>query len=42
VGRAEVEAADGREMSLGYVEGASTTEIVDRILKVRSGHREGI
>ena len=31
VGRDEVEAAGGRVLSLPYVEGSSTTEIIDRI-----------
>jgi len=33
VGREEVEAAGGRVISLPYVEGASTSEIIERILK---------
>ena len=32
VGRAEVEAAGGKVLSLAYLEGASTTDIIDRIL----------
>jgi len=35
-GREEVEAAGGRVVSLPFVEGASTTEIIDRIKAVRS------
>ncbi|HMG32517.1 MAG TPA: D-glycero-beta-D-manno-heptose 1-phosphate adenylyltransferase [Blastocatellia bacterium] len=31
IGRAEVEAAGGKVMSLGYVEGSSTSEILNRI-----------
>jgi D-beta-D-heptose 7-phosphate kinase/D-beta-D-heptose 1-phosphate adenosyltransferase len=33
VGREEVEAAGGRVISLPYVEGASTSEIIERILR---------
>lgn len=33
VGRDEVEAAGGTVVSLGYLEGASTTDIIDRIRK---------
>lgn len=33
VGREEVEAAGGRVLSLPYLEGSSTTDIVERILK---------
>jgi rfaE bifunctional protein nucleotidyltransferase chain/domain len=33
VGREEVEAAGGKVLSLPYVEGSSTTDIVERILK---------
>jgi D-beta-D-heptose 7-phosphate kinase/D-beta-D-heptose 1-phosphate adenosyltransferase len=32
IGREEVEAAGGRVLSLPFVEGCSTSEIVDRIL----------
>ena len=35
-GREEVEAAGGRVVSLPFVEGASTTEVIDRIKAVRS------
>jgi len=34
-GREEVEAAGGRVVSLPFVEGASTTEIIDRIKAVK-------
>ena len=33
VGREEVEAAGGRVLSLPYIEGSSTTDIIERILK---------
>jgi D-beta-D-heptose 7-phosphate kinase/D-beta-D-heptose 1-phosphate adenosyltransferase len=33
VGREEVEAAGGKVLSLAYLEGASTTDIIDRILQ---------
>lgn len=36
VGRAEVEAAGGKVVSLQFVEGISTSEIVDRILKSKA------
>lgn len=36
VGREEVEAAGGRVLSLPYVEGSSTTDIIDRIAKRRA------
>lgn len=35
VGREEVEAAGGKVLSLPYVEGSSTTDIIERILKNR-------
>ena len=35
VGREEVEAAGGKVLSLPYVEGSSTTDILERILKKR-------
>ena len=36
VGREEVEAAGGRVLSLPYLEGASTTEIIARIKRLPS------
>jgi rfaE bifunctional protein nucleotidyltransferase chain/domain len=36
VGRGEVEAAGGTVLSLPYVEGSSTTDIIDRILNSRN------
>ncbi len=36
VGRAEVEAADGQVMSLPFVDGVSTSEIIQRILQSQS------
>src|SRR5262249_27171640 len=36
VGREEVEAAGGRVLSLPYIEGSSTTDIIDRITAHRS------
>ena len=36
VGRDEVEAAGGKVLSLPYVEGASTTDIIERILEAAS------
>jgi D-beta-D-heptose 7-phosphate kinase/D-beta-D-heptose 1-phosphate adenosyltransferase len=36
VGREEVESAGGTVLSLPYVEGASTTDIIRRILEARS------
>jgi rfaE bifunctional protein nucleotidyltransferase chain/domain len=35
VGREEVERAGGKVLSLPYVEGSSTTDIIERILKLR-------
>jgi rfaE bifunctional protein nucleotidyltransferase chain/domain len=35
VGREEVEAAGGKVLSLAYVEGSSTTDIIERILMTR-------
>src|SRR3712207_5548473 len=35
-GREEVEAAGGRVLALGFVEGASTTDIIERIRRARS------
>jgi D-beta-D-heptose 7-phosphate kinase/D-beta-D-heptose 1-phosphate adenosyltransferase len=35
-GREEVEAAGGRVVSLPFVDGASTTEIIDRIKTAKS------
>ena len=35
VGREEVEASGGRVVSLPYVEGSSTSEIIDRVAKAR-------
>src|SRR5262249_34556078 len=37
VGREEVEAAGGKVLSLAYLEGASTTDIIDRILQSQRG-----
>ena len=37
VGREQVEAAGGKVVSLAFVDGVSTTEIIDRILRARSG-----
>src|SRR4249920_3178855 len=36
IGRQEVEAAGGRVLSLSYVEGSSTTDIIERIKGLRS------
>jgi D-beta-D-heptose 7-phosphate kinase/D-beta-D-heptose 1-phosphate adenosyltransferase len=36
IGREEVEAVGGKVISLGYIEGASTSEIIDRILTRRA------
>jgi D-beta-D-heptose 7-phosphate kinase/D-beta-D-heptose 1-phosphate adenosyltransferase len=37
IGREEVEAAGGRVLSLPFVEGCSTSEIIDRIIRQHSG-----
>ncbi|HEY8458829.1 MAG TPA: D-glycero-beta-D-manno-heptose 1-phosphate adenylyltransferase [Blastocatellia bacterium] len=39
VGREEVEAAGGKVMSLAFVEGCSTTDVIERILRRHSGNR---
>ncbi len=36
-GREEVEAAGGRVLSLPFVEGASTTSIIERVRKIQAG-----
>jgi rfaE bifunctional protein nucleotidyltransferase chain/domain len=37
VGRGEVEAAGGKVLSLAFVEGCSTTDVIERILRRHSG-----
>jgi len=42
VGREEVEAAGGTALSLPYVEGLSTSEIIERVTKIPSESSEGM
>ena len=40
IGRQEVEAAGGRVISLPYIEGSSTSDIIERVAKIGSEHKE--
>src|SRR5713226_3920028 len=39
IGREEVEAAGGRVISLPYIEGSSTSDIIERVAKIGSEHK---
>ena len=40
IGREKVEAAGGRVISLPYIEGSSTSDIIERVAKIGSEHKE--